>query len=279
MFKFIRNLFKSIKLYFNRKNNNSIPFTSANKIDGYNNEEHTYNYINANLKNAKIYKNVCLDNKTSKGEIDLLIIYENKVFIIEEKSWRGIISCDEDNFYQTKKSFQGEIYTNVKENPFKQIRRNLYLIKEKYPDIWFNPIVLFNNADEIDINSNDIYFDSLIDLINYIKNVNTIKNREYTINNLINTIKCYDTLYSKNNFLRCIIDEKSLNFVLDKKEIFKSDIVEINVYHHALYDDLLIKLKNNEIINSQIENKELIYIENNEKNITYFSKIDYIVIG
>ena len=55
MFKFIRNLFKSIKLYFNRKNNNSIPFTSANKIDGYNNEEYTYNYINANLKNAKIY--------------------------------------------------------------------------------------------------------------------------------------------------------------------------------------------------------------------------------
>ena len=96
---------------------------------------------------------------------------------------------------------------------------------------------------------------------------------------MINTIKCYDTLYSKNNFLRCIIDEKSLNFVLDKKEIFKSDIVEINVYHHALYDDLLIKLKNNEIINLQIENKELIYIENNEKNITYFSKIDYIVIG
>lgn len=59
-----------------------------------------------------------LDENLAKGEIDFLVVYKFKVFVVELKTWRGDIYQDGEHFYQDKESSAGEKYTNELGNPF-----------------------------------------------------------------------------------------------------------------------------------------------------------------
>lgn len=278
----VRNFFKKFVIGIKRINGDSLPFTPTNKKVGSHAEIEVFNEIKQLLPNASVIKNVCIDEKLAKGEIDFVIVYKTKVFILELKAWRGRIYQEKEYFYQNKESSIGEVYTNEISNPFKQIKRNLYHIKQRFPNVWFEPLVLFVGPDDIEINESIKWFISVSELVNYIKWCNTNTTHGYNIFELIKNIKSYDVITSSLSFGReifCIINDSSLKFTVDSKIIKKTNIQSIRINHHFTYDDVEIKLINKEIIKVQLENYKIVYSQNEKRYSVSFSKIDYIEVN
>lgn len=236
----IKNFFKKVGAGISRSSGSSIPYTPAEKRVGNYGEEEVYDSLRRALPEATIFRSIVLDENLAKGEIDFLVIYKFKVFVVELKTWRGDIYQEGEQFYQDKESSAGETYTNELGNPFRQVKRNVYLIKQQFKSIWFEPAIIFIEADSVNINSDISWFDKK---------------------------------------LFCIIDEESLHFVINGKEIFKKDILSIRVNHHFSYDDVSIELKNHERLETRMDNYQITYRENGKRYKASFSKIDSIAIN
>lgn len=282
IFNNIRNFFKRIGVGINRATGSSLPFTPPEKKVGNYSEVEVYNALRAKLPEATIIRNICLDSDTAKGDIDLLIIYEQKVFILELKSWRGSIYQEGDNFFQNKDSSSGINYTNERVNPFSQIKRNLFQIKQQFSNIWFTPVILFIKTDSVDINQDIPWFTDIEELLTYIDTVQVRTNQESDISAIIKKVQSYDKLVSSTWFgkeLSCIINENSLRFYLNQQEISKKDILSIKVKHHFSYDDAFITLKNTQEIKIRLENHKITYKENGKMKVVSLSKIDVIFVN
>lgn len=84
-------------------------------------------------------------------ELDYVVINKNGVFIFEVKNYSGELEGNEDDEYWNKYKISSGNNEYVKEvrNPIKQLKREIYLLKEylKYYgiDLWINGYVLFVN--------------------------------------------------------------------------------------------------------------------------------------
>ncbi|NLN80279.1 MAG: NERD domain-containing protein [Erysipelotrichia bacterium] len=282
IFNGIKNFFKKISLGISRTTGYSLPFTSSKKRVGNYGELEVYNELRTKLPEAIIIRNVCLNSKLAKGEIDFLIIYQAKVFVLELKSWRGNIYQDGDQFFQNKQSSGGNSYVNKLDNPFKQIKRNLYQIKQQFNNLWFEPIILFIETNSININRDIEWFTSVDKLVNYINSVDIKTNNEYHINSMMEKIQSYDKIISSSRFnkeLSCIIDDSSLRFIANEKEIIKDDIISIKVNHHFSYDDVIITLGNREEVLFRLNNHKITFRKNGKSDIVNLSKIDVIFVN
>lgn len=278
----IKNFFKKVGTGISRSSGSSIPYTPAEKRVGNYGEEEVYDSLSRALPEATIFRSVVLDENLAKGEIDFLVIYKFKVFVVELKTWRGDIYQEGEQFYQDKESSAGETYTNELGNPFRQVKRNVYLIKQQFKSIWFEPAIIFIEADSVNIDGDISWFESIDSFVNFVKNSNIRTNHDYQVASMIKKIKCYDKMIGKSWFdkeLSCIIDEESLHFVINGKEIFKKDILSIRVNHHFSYDDVSIELKNHERLETRMDNYQITYRENGKRYKASFSKIDSIAIN
>lgn len=280
-------LLKKLKLIFTRFAGNTLPIESGKKKYGNNGED----FLNENLKEllpeCQIKRNVFIKTEKTTGEIDCLILYQNKLFAVEIKTWKGEITEKDDVFIQKKKDkYTGEIYTKALKSPYKQLNRAIYLLKEEIKgDVFINPIVYFAGDDykKITINENHIYFYNIEGLVNYIKNYGkeTFK-KEEAINFFL---KCNesDYIYASNFFnksIHCIIYNASLNFETTQSLLTRKDISEIHINHHMTYDELEIYLKDNSVRKIKIENGSIKVKSINDQISTYsFSKINYIKLG
>lgn len=282
IFKCIKSLFQKIGLGISRATGSTLPFTPTKKKVGNYGEVRVYNELKTKLPEATIIRNVCIDSELAKGEIDFLIIYQAKVFVLEVKSWRGNIYQDGDQFFQDKESSGGDSYTNKQVNPFKQIKGSVFQIKQQFHNIWFEPVILFIRTDSININRDIEWFTSVDELVNYINTVDVRTNKENHINSLIKNVRSYDKMTSSSwlgKELSCIIDESCLRFIINEKEITKNDIISIKVKHHFSYDEGLITLKNNEEIVFRFDDHKITYRNNEKSHVVSLSKIDAIFVN
>ena len=278
----IGNFFHKIGIGFTRLGGNSIPHTTQAKRYGNWGEDEFFYHIKNHLPNCQIKRNIVIHTLDGNAEIDCLILYNNKLFAIEIKRWKGELIERDGQFIQYKLDrWTDEWHAKSHKSPFRQLNRAIYLLRKQIPEkAWINSIVYFEEADKVSINSEGVWFENIYSLIEYILN-----DGQTSYGNNAQTFfdKCIpaDYLYSNSwdKSLHCIICDDSLIFKTQNKFLKRSDISTISVKHHWYYDELCIKSHQGVIYNINLENEHLRVIENGYIRQYAFCKLDYIELG
>ena len=108
----IRDFFHKVKMGFVRVGETSIPHISSAKRYGNNGEEIFIEKLERFLPDCKIKRNIIINTNDGNAEIDSLVLYENKLFAIEVKRWKGRLTETEQGFIQEKTDrWTGEIHS------------------------------------------------------------------------------------------------------------------------------------------------------------------------
>ena len=278
----IGNFFHKIGIGFTRLGENSIPQTTqAKRLGKWGEDEFVY-HIKNHLPNCQIKRNIVINTLDGNAEIDCLILYNNKLFAIEIKRWKGELIERDGQFVQYKlDQWTDEWHAKSHKSPFRQLNRAIYLLRKQIPEkAWINSIVYFEEADKLSINSEGVWFENIYSLIEYILN-----DGQTSYGNNAQTFfdKCIpaDYLYSNSwdKSLHCIICDDSLIFKTQNKFLKRSDISTISVKHHWSYDDLIIKTKQGNRYTFKAENAHIRVIENGYARQYALCKLDYIELG
>lgn len=278
----IGNFFHKIGIGFTRLGENSIPHTTQAKRYGNWGEDEFIYHIKNHLPNCQIKRNIVIHTLDGNAEIDCLILYNNKLFAIEIKRWKGELIERDGQFVQYKLDrWTDEWHAKSHKSPFRQLNRAIYLLRKQIPEkAWINSIVYFEEADNLSINSEGVWFENIYSLIEYILN-----DGQTSYGNNAQTFfdKCIpaDYLYSNSwdKSLHCTICDDSLIFKTQNKLLKRSDISTISVKHHWSYDELCIKSHQGVTYNINLENEHLRVIENGYIRQYAFCKLDYIELG
>lgn len=280
----IRSFFHKIKLHFVRARESSIPYVDGVKRYGnYGEDEFAYTLYRA-LPTCKIKRNVIVSTAEGNAEIDCLVLYQNKLFAIEVKKWKGDIFEVADGFVQVKTDrWTGEKYQKVLKSPFKQLGRAVYLLRKQIPTrAWVNTIVFFGDDEigAISTSSDHIWFTQYHDLLAYI----CAEGRESAKRDAIDFFEACvpaDYLYANgwDKSLRCLIDRADLCFESAQGTITADQIACIHVSHRWSYDELCITLKNGQRAVVKLENAHIRVSENGRIGSYAFCKLDYVGLG
>ena len=92
-----------------------------------------------------------------EAECDILVVNSNGFFIFEVKNFSGsLFGCETDDTWEkVKESDSGNLYSKEIKNPIKQVRRQIWLLKELLGsygiyDFWIDGYVLLVNANPHD---------------------------------------------------------------------------------------------------------------------------------
>lgn len=278
----VKNSFHKLKVGVERMVAEPLPEVSAEKEFGNFGESSTLLEIKKSLPDALILQSICLNPDDAKGEIDYLLVYQDKVFIIELKTWEGCVYQEGDNFYKDKVSKSGEVYQKEMKSPFRQIRGNICQIKQSFPKIWFEPIVLFQNCDSLSITEEKIKWYDDVKTMTYDIRISGKPNRHEDVQKMLKKLILYDVIKAEQLDEKedtGIIDETAFIFSDGVKKYGKADIAEIIVTHHFSYDNLNIKLLNGTIVQTRNENSLIQYKQNGQTKSVALNKVDYIKIG
>ena len=168
----IGEFFHKIGVGFTRLGENSIPHTTQAKRYGNWGEDEFVYHIRTHLPNCQIKRNIVIQTLEGNAEIDCLILYNNKLFAIEIKRWKGELTECDGQFVQRKLDrWTDEWHTKIQKSPFRQLSRAIYLLRKQVTEkAWINSIVYFEDADRISINNENTWFDNVYSLTEYIQN-------------------------------------------------------------------------------------------------------------
>ena len=278
----IGNFFHKIGIGFTRLGENSIPHTTQAKRYGNWGEDEFIYHIENHLPNCQIKRNIVIQTLEGNAEIDCLILYNNKLFAIEIKRWKGELTECDGQFVQRKLDrWTDEWHTKIQKSPFRQLSRAIYLLRKQVPEkAWINSIVYFEDADRISINNENTWFDNVYSLTEYIQNNGQVSygnNAQAFFNQCIPADYLYSNFWDKS--LHCVICDDSLIFRISNKVVHKSDISTISIEHHWSYDELYIKTRQGITYNTKCENKHIKVIENGYARQYALCKLDYIELG
>lgn len=274
----VTKILHKIKMVFVRKREKPLPSLSEEKMYGNDGEEDAAQAIKKRLRKSEIKKNVIINSSGGKAEIDLLVLYDNKLFAIEVKHWKGAIYEQEDGSFLQVKSAQQKL----QKSPFKQLDRAVYLLKKQIRhQVWINKIVLFIEADEAYIQSDEAWFGDINDMIKHIKHYG-IESAKDEANLFFGKCNCADIIYGEDDdrSLACVISKESLRFQTKNGIITKKDISAIKISHHLTYDKLKIFLKDGSVIKVVAENQK-IFVKEGDGSVGEYAlcKLDYIQLG
>jgi hypothetical protein len=278
----IGEFFHKIGVGFTRLGENSIPHTTQAKRYGNWGEDEFVYHIRTHLPNCQIKRNIVIQTLEGNAEIDCLILYNNKLFAIEIKRWKGeLIECDGQFVQRKLDRWTDEWHTKIQKSPFRQLSRAIYLLRKQVPEkAWINSIVYFEDADRISINNENTWFDNVYSLTEYIQNNGQVSygnNAQAFFNQCIPADYLYSNFWDKS--LHCVICDDSLIFRISNKVVHKSDISTISIEHHWSYDELYIKTRQGITYNTKCENKHIKVIENGYARQYALCKLDYIELG
>lgn len=278
----IGEFFHKIGVGFTRLGENSIPHTTQAKRYGNWGEDEFVYHIRTHLPNCQIKRNIVIQTLEGNAEIDCLILYNNKLFAIEIKRWKGELTECDGQFVQRKLDrWTDEWHTKIQKSPFRQLSRAIYLLRKQVTEkAWINSIVYFEDADRISINNENTWFDNVYSLTEYIQNNGQVSygnNAQAFFNQCIPADYLYSNSWDKS--LHCVICDDSLAFRISNKVVHKSDISTISIEHHWSYDELYIKTRQGITYNTKCENKHIKVIENGYARQYALCKLDYIELG
>lgn len=276
-------LFYKISVFFKR----TFSAKSFPKIDGikrYGNkaEDDFEQRLVKILPNVKYKRNVFVDAPTGRCEIDFLINYWNKLFIVEVKHLKGRLSGDSDgNLIKYKQdTYTDDIHVKEVKNPFRQVNRQASLIKEmtdSHP--WINTIVYFCDTKEVFLQNDGTWFTDMDDVTDYIENGGR-ESYQDEIKKCFSRCKSSDCVVGGNvgNTIRCNVSDSSFAFCGYKKE----DIKNLDSEHCFTYDNVYVCLKNGLVVFFKNEIGELTFenIDGTDKTARCsISKVSEVVIG
>ncbi len=277
-------LFHKLKVGLSRTfNSHSVDYIPEVKRYGNSAEFGMPTYLKNCIPSCRIKTNVIisLPDKNSEAEIDCLLLYEDKLFAIEIKHWKGAVVEREDGFYKYKQDrYTDDVWEKPLKSPFRQVNRAVSMLKKQTNNRdWIQTIVYFEGTSSVRIYSDNVWFDDASELVNYILNFQ----KKYKS---IGNISCFqsavaaDFIYSSvYRNLHCKIDDNSLVFNIGNACITRRDIYSVDIEHHFSYDTLYIHLNNGKTANVQLENGVLYAIKNRRRNAYSFCKIDKIILG
>ena len=279
----IRSFFHKVKVYFQRNAEKGVvPYVAENERYGKHGEDSLVYNLAHELTNCRVKRNVLITTDMGRAEIDCLVLYQNKLFAIEVKRWKGrVIERDGEFFKEKTDRWTGEYHVKARKSPFKQINRAIYLLRKQIPiNAWVNSIVFFDDIDleSISITSQDVWFQDRQELIEYIQKEGRASRDAQTFFD-----KCIsaDYVYSNHwgNYLYCRIYPAYLCFNTPEKTVYAKDIVKITIEHHWWYDDLHILLTDGSIVSGQLENAVILVDDGGRTFRFAFCKLDHIVMG
>lgn len=262
----------------------SIPHVSSAKRYGNNGEEIFIEKLERFLPDCKIKRNIIINTNDGNAEIDSLVLYENKLFAIEVKRWKGRLTETEQGFIQEKTDrWTGEIHSKYQKSPFNQLNRAIYLLRKQIPvKVWVNGIVFFEDEEFEGMStvSDNVWFDNIKELTEYIRSNGGISNGGSAVKFFEKCVSA-DLLYAKSwdKSLHCVIEDMSLNFQTANGIITKNDIRYITIEHHWSYDRLAILLVDGSNRYIEKENGKIRVNENGRIQEYALCKLDYIEIG
>lgn len=277
----ILNFFHKVKMYFIRCGEASIPYTTSAENYGAQGEYEFGLLLTSYLPDCRIKRNIIIETADGNAEIDCFVLYNNKLFAIEVKSWKGCLTETTDGFVQRKVDrWTDEIHTKHHKSPFEQLNRAIYLLKKQISaKAWINPVVYFENAASVSVGDDKVYFSDIENLVSYIKN----GGKETFGHNaalFFNSCTVTDRLYSKSmQKSDCIISEISFCFNTKCGTLTKSDIRNVRIKHHRCCDTLKIETVDGEIYTTDIENGHIDVTVNSRYYSYAFCKLNYIEIG
>lgn len=277
----IKRILHKIKIWVARSKGTPIPDASYMKNYGDVGEENFIDELKVIFPQIK--KNIIIITSNETAEIDCLVLYQNKLFAIEVKRWKGYLrEINDDTFVKVKRN-RWTTHSDVLKSPFKQLLRAICILKNENPvKAWINPVVYF--ADEefegISTSSKIPWFSNLDDLENYIKSEGKITYGNQIAQRFFDKCISSDCLFAGSwNSLHCIIDPKSLNIQTAQGIVTRKDISDIHIVHHCFCDELKIRMKDNTHRNAIVENGRITV--NDGGGIANYSlcKLDYIKMG
>ena len=280
----IRAFFHKIKMGFVRAGESSIPYVNeAKRYGNYGEDEFTYR-LRRELPSCKIKRNVVISTPDGNAEIDCLVLYNNKLFAIEVKRWKGCLTERDDGFLQEKTDrWTGEMHTKLLKSPFKQLGRAIYLLRKQISlKAWLNAVVFFEDdeLESVSVFSENVWFDRYQDLVDYISNDGKASFGT-TANDFFERCVPADYLYANawGKSLYCIINRATLRFETSQGNISANNIASIRISHHWSYDELHITMVDSSARTTTLENAK-IQVSDNGRTSTYaLCKLDYIELG
>lgn len=280
----IRAFFHKIRMGFVRKRESSIPYvTGAKRYGDFGEDSFTY-MLCRELPACQIKRNVVVSTPEGCAEIDCLVQYQNKLFAIEVKSWKGRLTEQGDSMLQEKiDRWTGETHTKYLKSPFRQLARAIYLLKNQVPiPAWINAVVFFESAasDSVSIFSENIWFDRMDDLLHYIQNggrASSGRSAALFFESCTPSDHLYATGYGRS--LHCIIDRASLRFQTPQGSISTDRICSIRLLHRWSYDELHIRLKDGSEQVVTLENAKIKAEDNGLIKSYALCKLDRIELG
>ncbi len=280
----IRAFFHKIKMVFVRAGESSIPYVNeAKRYGNYGEDEFTY-MLRRELPSCKIKRNVVVSTADGNAEVDCLVLYENKLFAIEVKRWKGCLTEREDGFLQEKTDrWTGETHTKLLKSPFKQLGRAIYLLRKQIQlKAWVNAVVFFEDdeLESISAFSDNVWFDHYQDLVNYINNDGKVSFGTGA-NDFFEKCIPADYLYvnALGKTLHCIIKRATLRFEASQGVLPADQIVSIHISHHWSYDELHITMTDGSVNIISLENAKIQVSDNGRISTYALCKLDYIELG
>ncbi len=279
-----RSFFHKIKIFFERDAEPILPYVSEEKSYGKYGEDEVVCMLRRELPFCKIKRNIVISTPEGDAEIDCLVFYQNKLFAIEVKRWKGCLRECENYFLQEKTDFwTNEIHKKYLKSPFKQLSRAIYLLRKQIPGkVWVNPIVFFEDdeLESVSVFSNNVWFDGPQELLDYIHNQGK-PSFEAEANTFFEKCVSADYLYDnrRERFLYCIVNRAALRFTTPQGVISADDIASIRILHHWTYDELYIQMPDGSKRFFTCENEEIEVNDNGCIKRYGLCNLDYIEFG
>ena len=138
--------------------------------------EHSYKATNKVLSGLpdsySVFNNVCIN----EAQIDHVVVGSNGVFVVMNRSVRGVIHCDENTktWEIEKKGRNGGNYTSQMGNPVKKLKWQIHTLSKYLKDnecsVWVDGCVYFSNFDSDLLNAPSDCFDSDREVVEFIIN-------------------------------------------------------------------------------------------------------------
>lgn len=278
----LKTFLHKLKMGFVRMGASSIPRTSQAKQYGDYGERALVQAIQKHLPEARIKMNVIIRTTEGKGEIDCLVLYQNKLFAIEIKSWKGHIREQNGCMIQTKiDQWTGERHAKQHKSPFKQLARGIYLLRQQVEEkAWINSIVFFEEATSVSVGDEFVWFTDVDRLVAYIAREGKPSSLEGAQRFFKACIPA-DYVRAENwgSSLHCLVYDESLHFKVGSKLLTRKDIRKIEIDHYWSYDDLILHTRDGKRFTVPMENGTLYVYDNGYKYGYALCKMAYIELG
>lgn len=279
----IRSFFHKIKTGVVRAGESSIPYVDGVKRYGNYGESRFVDILRRELPSCKIKRNVVIFTPDGNAEIDCLVLYENKLFAIEVKRWKGKLTECRDGFLQEKiDRWTGERHDKVLKSPFKQLQRAIGLLKRQISvNAWINAIVFFEDdeSESVSVFSDHVWFDDYRELAAYIREDGK-RSFGMNANDFFEKCVAADCLYSvTGRSLRCVVDRSTLRFEADRETISPDRMIAVRVVHHWSYDELYVQFTDGTKRVISLENAKIRVCDDGRFFTYALCKLDYIELG